>query len=163
MSTTPAGAPRLYCVTRPNTGRSPKYELLSELLLRFDPISDEEGEELWKEQLEAFSKMCHHRYYFGKCNAEQQRGIFCEVGRQSRTYFVLSGSLICVWPELELILSDSGKLKRLRRIQIVRVKTDNNQRIVGVLVLPNYVQKLVHLLEERCAGSNNNRIIQGRT
>ncbi|CAK5110640.1 unnamed protein product [Meloidogyne enterolobii] len=131
MSTTPAGAPRLYCVTRPNTGRSPKYELLSELLLRFDPISDEEGEELWKEQLEAFSKMCHHRYYFGKCNAEQQRGIFCEVGRQSRTYFVLSGSLICVWPELELILSDSGKLKRLRRIQIVRVKTDNNQRIVG--------------------------------
>lgn len=74
--------------------------------------------------------MCHHRYYFGKCSAEQ-RGVFCEVGRQSRTYFVLSGSLICVWPELELILSDSGKLKRLRRIQIVRVKTDNNQRIVG--------------------------------
>ncbi|KAF7636928.1 hypothetical protein Mgra_00003667 [Meloidogyne graminicola] len=166
MSTTSTGAPRLYCVTRPNTGRSPKYELINELMQRFEPISKEEGEELWKEQLEAFSKMCHHRYYFGKCSAEQ-RGVFCEVGRQSRTYFVLSGSLICVWPELELILSDSGKLKRLRRIQIVRVKTDNNQRIVGVLVLPNYVQKLVHLLEERCnssnnsAGNNNNRI-QGR-
>jgi len=39
----------------------------------------------------------------------------------------------------------------------------NYAHYLGVLVLPNYVQKLVHLLEERCAGSNNNRIIQGRT
>jgi hypothetical protein len=79
----------------------------------------------------AFDQMCHHRYFFGKCSAEQ-RGVFCEVGRQNRTYFVLSGSLICVWPELENILSDSNsKVKRLRRIQIVRVRTDNNQRIVG--------------------------------
>lgn len=52
MSTTSTGAPRLYCVTRPNTGRSPKYELINELMQRFEPISKEEGEELWKEQLE---------------------------------------------------------------------------------------------------------------
>uniref|UniRef100_A0A915DG43 Strawberry notch n=1 Tax=Ditylenchus dipsaci TaxID=166011 RepID=A0A915DG43_9BILA len=58
-----------------------------------------------KEQYQQMDQMCHHKYYHGKCNNEQT-GKFCEVGRRTRTYFVLSGSVICVWPALEEILAD---------------------------------------------------------
>lgn len=73
-------------------------------------------------------QQCHHRFYHGKCNNELA-GRFCEVGRRTRTYFVLSGSVICVWPALEEILAE-GKNKN-KRMQIVRVRTDNNQKVIG--------------------------------
>lgn len=72
---------------------------------------------------------CQHKYFYGKCSNELS-GKFCEVGRRTRTYFVLSGSVICVWPELEEILSD-GRYNKNRRMQIVRVKTDMNQKVIG--------------------------------
>ena len=62
-------------------------------------------------------------------------GIFCEVGRRKRTYFILSGSVICVWPALEGILGSSNKIadqrSHHRRMQIIRVRTDAGERIVG--------------------------------
>lgn len=73
-------------------------------------------------------RMCYHQYFYGKCT-ETAAGKFCEVGRRNRTYFILSGSVICVWPALEEILADAKH--KNRRMQIVRVRTDNNQKIIG--------------------------------
>ncbi|KAI1721149.1 p-loop containing NTP hydrolase pore-1 domain-containing protein [Ditylenchus destructor] len=138
---------RMFCVTRPNTGRSPKFISLNELSTRFTKVSNAEAMTAWKEQYDQMERMCYHQYFHGKCT-ETAAGKFCEVGRRNRTYFILSGSVICVWPALEEILADAKH--KNRRMQIVRVKTDNNQKIIGLLVLPNHVVKLVKLLEERC-------------
>uniref|UniRef100_A0A183BL61 Protein strawberry notch n=1 Tax=Globodera pallida TaxID=36090 RepID=A0A183BL61_GLOPA len=155
-TTSAVGMARLHCINKPNTGRSPRYETIEELCQRFTPMTNvAQAEKLWKEQFDASEQMCHHRYFYGKCSMEL-KGTFCEVGRRMRTYFVLSGSLICVWPELEEILSTDGKGgKRMlrRRMQIVRVRTDGNHRIVGILVMPSYVTKLVALLQSKCAAA----------
>ena len=45
------------CNSFRNTGRSPKYETIDEVALRFRPISDEEAEQLWKEQFEGWEKI----------------------------------------------------------------------------------------------------------
>lgn len=44
---------RFYSITRPNTGRSPKFEPLNEILQRFRPISIEEAKKFWIEQYES--------------------------------------------------------------------------------------------------------------
>ncbi|KAL3107892.1 hypothetical protein niasHT_019893 [Heterodera trifolii] len=152
------GMSHMYCINKPNTGRSPRYETMDELAQRFTAVPNlAHAEKLWKEQFNASEQMCHHRFFYGKCSTEV-KGTFCEIGRRMRTYFVLSGSLICVWPELEQILSTDGKGGKRslrRRMQIVRVRTDSKQRIVGILVMPSYVTKLVALLDSKCtAGSS---------
>lgn len=43
---------RLYCVTRPSTGRSAKLETLAELSKRFRIATPEETETIWKQQYE---------------------------------------------------------------------------------------------------------------
>lgn len=49
---TAAGTARLYCVIRPNTGRSPRYETLDELMLRFNRVPDGQAEQMWREQFD---------------------------------------------------------------------------------------------------------------
>lgn len=44
------GEVQMYCVIRPNTGRSPKLENIVNLLRRFRPATLEEAEKAWKEQ-----------------------------------------------------------------------------------------------------------------
>lgn len=44
---------RFYAITRPNTGRSPKFETLTEILQRFRRISIEEAKQFWDEQYES--------------------------------------------------------------------------------------------------------------
>ncbi|KIH60633.1 hypothetical protein ANCDUO_09108 [Ancylostoma duodenale] len=91
---------------------------------------------------------CHHTYVHGKCKSEAM-GVYCEVGRRTRTYFVLSGSVLSVWPVVEEVLSDRDR--RASRMQVIRVRTDQDQKIVGVLVLPHFVRTLVARLEEHCS------------
>jgi hypothetical protein len=56
LGTTAAGTPRLYCITRPNTGRSPKYESLNDIRQRFQPVTGDEAENLWKEQFQGLKQ-----------------------------------------------------------------------------------------------------------
>uniref|UniRef100_A0A1I7XAC9 SCP domain-containing protein n=1 Tax=Heterorhabditis bacteriophora TaxID=37862 RepID=A0A1I7XAC9_HETBA len=83
---------RLYAITRPSTGRSPKLETFNELSKRFSKVEPEQAKKVWEDQYEGASKSCQHSYVHGKCKNEAA-GVYCEVGRRTRTYFVLSGSL----------------------------------------------------------------------
>uniref|UniRef100_F1KQG5 Protein strawberry notch 1 n=1 Tax=Ascaris suum TaxID=6253 RepID=F1KQG5_ASCSU len=143
---------RLFCVTRPSTGRSPKLETQAELAKRFRLATPEEAEPVWKDQYEGSNKMCQHNYFHGRCRSEEQ-GVYCETGRRARTYFVLSGSVLSVWPIVEEVLSggmSSREIKKAQRMQIIRVRTQQDLKIVGLLVLPQYVRTLVARLEEYC-------------
>uniref|UniRef100_A0A915C022 Strawberry notch AAA domain-containing protein n=1 Tax=Parascaris univalens TaxID=6257 RepID=A0A915C022_PARUN len=126
---------RLFCVTRPSTGRSPKLETQAELAKRFRLATPEEAEPVWKEQYEGSNKMCQHNYFHGRCRSEEQ-GVYCETGRRARTYFVLSGSVLSVWPIVEEVLSggmSSREIKKAQRMQIIRVRTQQDLKIVGRL------------------------------
>ncbi|VDD95849.1 unnamed protein product [Enterobius vermicularis] len=140
---------RLYCVTRPSTGRSAKLETLAELSKRFRIATPEETETIWKQQYEGSRVMCQHKYFHGRCRCEA-KGVYCETGRRTRTYFVLSGSVLSVWPVVEESLSS---VKKEQRMQIIRVRTEEDLKIVGLLILPQYVRTLVIRLEEHCGSS----------
>uniref|UniRef100_A0A914W791 Uncharacterized protein n=1 Tax=Plectus sambesii TaxID=2011161 RepID=A0A914W791_9BILA len=147
---------RLFCVTRPNTGRSPKLETFAEIKKRFRKIPADQAESIWNEQYDGSNTMCQHTYFHGRCRNELS-GLYCETGRRTRTYFVLSGSVLSVWPVVEDVLEGNGGAtvigKRISRMQVIRVKTEQDQKIVGLLVLPQYVRELVQKLEEHCGRS----------
>lgn len=56
-------------------------------------------------------------------------GLQCEVGLRCRTYFVLCGSVLSVWNEVELVLAPVSGANV--KVQIVRLRTEDGQRIVG--------------------------------
>uniref|UniRef100_A0A1I8EFT4 Uncharacterized protein n=1 Tax=Wuchereria bancrofti TaxID=6293 RepID=A0A1I8EFT4_WUCBA len=182
---------RLFCITRPSTGRSAKLETIDELTKRFHLSTPEETEQVWKDLFEgqeiaitlvfrvkfcqkhgyriAYSdvlpffrlhsvsgsnKTCQHNYFHGRCRNEAM-GVYCETGRRTRTYFVLSGSVLSVWPIVEEVLSSgmsAREIRRSQRMQIIRVRTPQDHKIVGLLVLPQYVRTLVARFEKHCGG-----------
>ncbi|KAK6047535.1 hypothetical protein COOONC_14960, partial [Cooperia oncophora] len=118
---------RLYAVTRPSIGRSPKLITMAEISKRFVKVSPEDAKQLWEDQYAGAIDNCHHTYVHGKCKSEAM-GVYCEVGRRTRTYFVLSGSVLSVWPVVEEVLSDRDR--RASRMQVIRVRTEQDQKIV---------------------------------
>ncbi|EFO21446.2 hypothetical protein LOAG_07043 [Loa loa] len=145
---------RLFCITRPSTGRSAKLETIDELTKRFYLATPEETEQVWKDLFEGSNKTCQHNYFHGRCRNEAM-GVYCETGRRTRTYFVLSGSVLSVWPIVEEVLSggmSTREIKRSQRMQIIRVRTPQDHKIVGLLVLPQYVRTLVARFEKHCGG-----------
>ena len=93
--------------------------------------------------------MCVHRFLYGHCKTEEAH-VFCEMGRRFRTYFVLTGSVIAVWPILEKALMDSrgGKMQHTSYMQIVRIRTADNQKLVGLVVMPQHVRTLLATLTQ---------------
>lgn len=77
--------------------------------------------------------MCQHRYVYGRCRNEDSNK-YCEIGRSTRTYFVLSGSVLSVWPVVEKVLNDGDS--KGSKIQVIRVRTDSDQKIVGECYIP---------------------------
>ncbi|CEF63666.1 Protein strawberry notch homolog 2 [Strongyloides ratti] len=97
----------LFSITKPQSGRIHKLERFSELTKRFKKISNDEAEVIWKNSYTSSATHCQHKYFHGKCKTEEA-GTYCEVGRRTRTFFVLSGSVLSVWPIIEEVLSCSN-------------------------------------------------------
>ncbi len=57
-------------------------------------------------------------------------GLPCEIGLRSRTYHVLSGSVLGCWTKVEAVLA-SLPGGHATRMQIIRLKTEDGLRIVG--------------------------------
>lgn len=57
-------------------------------------------------------------------------GLQCEIGLRTRTYHVLSGSVLSVWSKVENVLTSlpGGNSSKM---QIIRLRTDDKRRIVG--------------------------------
>lgn len=55
-----------------------------------------------------------------------------QVGLRKRTYTVLSGSVLAVWQRVENQLS--ARLSSNNRMQVIRLKTSDGNKIVGILV-----------------------------
>lgn len=134
---------------------------MGEITKRFIKVSPEDAKKLWEDQYAGLYKYlviedycvhistfllnsgavdnCHHTYVHGKCKSEAM-GVYCEVGRRTRTYFVLSGSVLSVWPVVEEVLSDRDR--RASRMQVIRVRTDQDQKIVGTFSILHFTLSL---------------------
>uniref|UniRef100_A0A915KSP7 Uncharacterized protein n=1 Tax=Romanomermis culicivorax TaxID=13658 RepID=A0A915KSP7_ROMCU len=140
---------RLYNVFKPNTGLNPNMETMAALSQRFKKTSVEAAEPLWRKQYTITTDKCQHYYFFGRCRNEQIRS--CDAGKRLRSYYVLSGSVLSVWNTVESVLCGFSTAKRPGIMQIVRVRTEKNQKIVGILIPNIHVKNVVSRLTDEAS------------
>ncbi|XP_072310428.1 protein strawberry notch homolog 1 [Eucyclogobius newberryi] len=134
---------RLFLVHRPNTGRQLKLESYVEIKKKFKKVLSDEAKEHWTDQYKSSAQICSHAYWRGNCK-KASVGLQCEVGLRCRTYYVLCGSVLSVWNELEEVLTPVSGTNV--KVQIVRLRTEDGQRIVGLLIPANCVSPLINKL-----------------
>ncbi|NXY87562.1 SBNO1 protein, partial [Alcedo cyanopectus] len=134
---------RLFLVYRPNTGKQLKLETCADLKKKYKKVPSEDALPHWLEQYNSSADTCTHAYWRGNCK-KAGLGLVCEVGLRCRTYYVLCGSVLSVWTKVEGVLASvSGTNVKM---QIVRLRTEDGQRIVGLIIPANCVSPLVNLL-----------------
>ena len=76
-------------------------------------------------------------------------GLHCEIGLRTRTYHVLSGSVLSVWSKVENVLTSlpGGNSSKM---QIIRLRTDDKRRIVGKLTKLIQIKIYPHKMEISC-------------
>ncbi|GFO35954.1 protein strawberry notch homolog 1, partial [Plakobranchus ocellatus] len=138
---------QLFSVHRPNTGRQARCETLAEIKKKYKKCLPDVAEPLWQEQYQASETQCCHRYWRGSCR-KLATGQPCDFGLRTRFYHVLSGSVLSVWSKVESVLVS---LTTSSRMQIIRLRTEDNQRIVGSLIPANSVPALERVLAQDSA------------
>uniref|UniRef100_A0A3Q3WQI6 Protein strawberry notch homolog 1 n=1 Tax=Mola mola TaxID=94237 RepID=A0A3Q3WQI6_MOLML len=134
---------RLFLVYRPNTGRQLKLETYADIKKKFKKVLSEDAKQHWTEQYKSSAQICSHAYWRGNCK-KASVGLQCEIGLRCRTYYVLCGSVLSVWNEVELVLTPVGGTNV--KVQIVRLRTEDGQRIVGLIIPANCVSALINKL-----------------
>ena len=105
---------------------------LEELRNKYKRIPEEELTNSlieWDEMLKLRKEKCIHD---GKCAS----GVKCEVGRTAQSIHMFSGAILPIWTDIESALKTNSKSKTKSRLRIVRVVTDDKQRLVGIRTDP---------------------------
>lgn len=110
---------RLY---KPNSGLQSKVETLSSLREKGKKAEPEEVKNAWNDIFTLSESKCSHVLFHGNCKRAK-----CDVGIRRRSYCVLSGAVLTVWPELERAVP----FLQTHRLQIVRLKTDDGNKFIG--------------------------------
>ncbi|XP_057655618.1 protein strawberry notch-like isoform X8 [Diorhabda carinulata] len=134
---------QLFSVYRPNTGLQFRQESLSELEKKYKKVESAEAEKSWSQQYDASVNTCSHAYWRGNCR-NVSVGHDCEVGLRRRTYNVVSGSVLSVWSRVEGVLA--SKTGSQNKMQVIRLRTKDDVKIVGTLVPKNCVDDLIKAL-----------------
>uniref|UniRef100_A0A8C4GZ39 Protein strawberry notch homolog 1 n=1 Tax=Dicentrarchus labrax TaxID=13489 RepID=A0A8C4GZ39_DICLA len=134
---------RLFLVYRPNTGRQLKLETYADIKKKFKKVLSEDAKQHWIDQYKSSAQICSHAYWRGNCK-KASVGLQCEVGLRCRTYYVLCGSVLSVWNEVEVVLTPVSGTNV--KVQIVRLRTEDGQRIVGLIIPANCVSALINKL-----------------
>ncbi|XP_064164469.1 protein strawberry notch homolog 1 isoform X1 [Anguilla rostrata] len=134
---------RLFLVYRPNTGKQLKLETYADVRKKCKKVLSEDAKQCWIEQYLSSADTCSHAYWRGNCK-KASLGLQCEIGLRCRTYYVLCGSVLSVWTKVEGVLASvSGTNVKM---QIVRLRTEDGQRIVGLIIPANCVAPLTNIL-----------------
>lgn len=144
---------KLFRLYRPNTGLQVRQESLVELKSKYKKVTPDEAQPHWQEQYESSETTCSHVYWYSSCR-KKSMGLACEVGLRRRTYHVLSGSVLAVWAKVESVLSSVHGHHNSSKLQVVRLKTEDNLRIVGTIIPSNCVAPLVNVLSQDAEKTN---------
>ncbi|XP_020511435.1 protein strawberry notch homolog 1 isoform X2 [Labrus bergylta] len=134
---------RLFLVYRPNTGKQLKLETYADIKKKFKKVLSEDAKQHWTDQYMSSAKICSHAYWRGNCK-KASVGLQCEIGLRCRTFYVLCGSVLSVWNEVEGVLTPVSGTNV--KVQIIRLRTEDGQRIVGLIIPANCVSPLIHKL-----------------
>uniref|UniRef100_A0A8C7QI12 Protein strawberry notch homolog 1 n=1 Tax=Oncorhynchus mykiss TaxID=8022 RepID=A0A8C7QI12_ONCMY len=134
---------RLFLVYRPNTGKQLKLEAYADIKKKCKKVLSDDAKQHWMDQYQSSAEICSHAYWRGNCK-KVSVGLHCEVGLRCRTYYVLCGSVLSVWTKVEGVLASVSGTNI--KMQIVRLRTEDGQRIVGLIIPSNCVSSLTNIL-----------------
>uniref|UniRef100_A0A671NFM9 Protein strawberry notch homolog 1 n=1 Tax=Sinocyclocheilus anshuiensis TaxID=1608454 RepID=A0A671NFM9_9TELE len=139
---------RLFMVYRPNIGKQVKLETYVDIKKRSKKVLSDDAKQHWIDQYNSSANVCSHAYWYVRENGRNCKkvsvGLQCEIGLRCRTYYVLCGSVLSVWTKVEGVLASvSGTNVKM---QIVRLRTEDGQRIVGLIIPANCVSPLINIL-----------------
>uniref|UniRef100_A0A914Y3P1 Uncharacterized protein n=1 Tax=Panagrolaimus superbus TaxID=310955 RepID=A0A914Y3P1_9BILA len=139
----PATEIPMIVIVRPNINRTQKPGTIETFLSNHQKYTDmEECKKMWDLQYKSTANQCLHKFNNATGSSCKQGGK-CEVGQRIRSYFVCSGAVLTAWQAVEKTFE---KFKR-NHIQIVRIQTNENQKLVGLLVNPLIVEHLISELK----------------
>ncbi|XP_072524668.1 protein strawberry notch homolog 2a isoform X2 [Salminus brasiliensis] len=132
------GRGRNLILYKPNIGRQAHPENLDNLQLRYRKVTPDEAKDCWENQFVFSFKKCSHANWKGKCKQVEQ-GQECWLGMRLRQYHMLCGALLRVWKRVADVISDVTNSSIL---QIVRLKTKQNSKQVGIKIPENCVERV---------------------
>ncbi|XP_077078228.1 protein strawberry notch homolog 2a isoform X2 [Siphateles boraxobius] len=132
------GRGRNLILYKPNIGKQAHPENLDNLLLRYYKVTPDEAKDFWESQFEFSFSSCTHANWKGKCK-QIEEGHECFLGMRLRQYHMLCGALLRVWKRVSDIVSDVTNSSIL---QIVRLKTKQNSKQVGIKIPENCVSRV---------------------
>ncbi|XP_066512341.1 protein strawberry notch homolog 2-like isoform X2 [Hoplias malabaricus] len=132
------GRGRNLILYKPNIGRQAHPENLDNLLLRYRKVTPDEAKDCWENQFVFSFKKCSHANWKGKCKQVEQ-GQECWLGMRLRQYHMLCGALLRVWKRVADVVSD---ITNSSILQIVRLKTKQNSKQVGIKIPENCVERV---------------------
>lgn len=128
-------------IYKPNTGRAPKPEPYYTLVERAKKVEPAAAEPHWKKMYEFTDTKCIHLCLFQSCKRIEAKRR-CDVGLRHRKYCILSGAVLNAWPYLEKKAPNITS-----KLQIVRLKLDAKNRVIGPIIPQDYVDEVRRLLK----------------
>ncbi|KAB5535796.1 hypothetical protein PHYPO_G00122050 [Pangasianodon hypophthalmus] len=125
-------------VYKPNIGRQAHPENLENLLQRYRKVTQDQAKDCWENQFVFSFQKCSHANWKGKCKQVEQ-GQECWLGMRLRQYHMLCGALLRVWKRVADVVSD---ITNSSILQIVRLKTKQNSKQVGIKIPENCVERV---------------------
>ncbi|XP_060762282.1 protein strawberry notch homolog 2a isoform X2 [Neoarius graeffei] len=125
-------------VYKPNIGRQAHPENLDNLLQRYRKVTPDDAKDCWESQFVFSFQKCSHANWKGKCKQVEQ-GHECWLGMRLRQYHMLCGALLRVWKRVADVVSD---ITNSSILQIVRLKTKQNSKQVGIKIPENCVERV---------------------
>ncbi|KYB27027.1 protein strawberry notch isoform X3 [Tribolium castaneum] len=135
---------QMFSVYRPNTGLQFRQESLAELEKKYKKVESADAEEAWTQQYDSSVNTCSHAYWRGNCR-NVNMGHDCEVGLRRRTYNVVAGSVLSVWSRVEGVLASKNGTHN-NKMQVIRLRTKDDLKVVGTLIPKNCVDALIEAL-----------------
>ncbi|XP_020354420.1 protein strawberry notch homolog 2 isoform X1 [Oncorhynchus kisutch] len=138
------GRGRNFIVYKPNIGKQAHPESLDNLQQRYRKVTPDQAKDSWESQFNFSFGKCSHANWNGKCKKIEE-GQECLQGMRLRQYHMLCGALLRVWKRVADVVSDITSSSIL---QIVRLKTKNSNKQVGIKIPENCVARVrVELLK----------------
>ncbi|XP_060641049.2 protein strawberry notch homolog 2 isoform X1 [Anolis sagrei] len=133
-----------FTLYKPNIGKHSQPESLESLLRKYQKVSPEDAKEHWESSYTFSLQFCNHAVWNGHCKMVQD-GKECLQGARLRHYYMLCGALLRVWSKIASIMAD---ITNTNYLQIVRLKTKEKKKQVGIKIPESCVQQVLKELKQ---------------
>ncbi|XP_069337149.1 protein strawberry notch homolog 2 isoform X2 [Eulemur rufifrons] len=132
-----------FTVYKPNIGRQSQLETLDSLCRKFHRVTAEAAREHWESNYDFSLTHCSHTAWNRHCRLVQE-GKDCVQGLRLRHHYMLCGALLHVWGRIAAVMADVSSSSYL---QIVRLKTKDKKKQVGIKIPEGCVRRVLQELQ----------------